>query len=254
VVAIYSTFLARAVDQWNLDIGLHGLPVVICAGRAGITGDDGPSHHGIYDIVMALQIPGCAIFCPAETAEIAPMLGEALKLSGPSLLRYPKTPSPGPLGRPGTGLKARRLRTGTGEVVLVGIGKLTRAMLAAAEELSEDSIETDVFDARLVRPADPELLDAMAHARLVVTAEDGLVHGGAGSYLAGEADRSADAAGLPGPHRLVLGVPTVYLPHAKPDAILARLGLNGAGIADSTRRALARLRRVELAHEPERLD
>ena len=254
VVAIYSTFLARAVDQWNLDIGLHGLPVVICAGRAGITGDDGPSHHGIYDIVQALQIPGCAIFCPAETAEIAPMLREALKLSGPSLLRYPKTPSPGPLGRPGTGLKARRLRTGTGEVVLVGIGKLTRAMLAAAEELSKDSIETDVFDARLVRPADPELLDAMAHARLVVTAEDGLVHGGAGSYLAGEADRSADAAGLPGPHRLVLGVPTVYLPHAKPDAILARLGLNGAGIADSTRRALARLRRVELAHEPERLD
>jgi len=254
VVAIYSTFLSRAVDQWNLDIGLHGLPVLICAGRAGITGDDGPSHHGIYDIVQALQIPGCAIFCPAETAEIAPMLAEALKLPGPSLLRYPKTPSPGPLGRPGAGLRARRLRTGTGEVVLVGIGKLTRSMLAAAAELSSDGIETDVFDARVVRPADPELLDAMVHSRLVVTAEDGLAHGGAGSYLAGEADKLADAAGLPGPRHVVLGVPTTYLPHAKPDAILARLGLNCAGIADSTRRALARSRCFELAQEPERLD
>ena len=128
VVAIYSTFLGRAVDQWNLDVGLHGLPIVICAGRAGITGDDGPSHHGIYDLVQALQIPGCTIFCPAETAELAPMLAEALKLDGPSLIRIPKTPSPGPIAPPGTGLKARRLRKGTGEVVLVGIGKLTRAV------------------------------------------------------------------------------------------------------------------------------
>ena len=164
VVAIYSTFLPRCVDQWNLDVGLHHLPVVVCAGRAGITGDDGPSHHGIYDLVQALQIPGCAIFCPAETAELAPMLREAHKLEGPSLLRFPKTPSPGPIAAPGTGLKSRRLRTGTGEVVLVGIGKLTRAALAAADELADDGIESDVFDARVIRPADPELLEAMAHA------------------------------------------------------------------------------------------
>jgi len=249
VVAIYSTFLARAVDQWNLDVGLHSQPVVIVAGRAGVTGDDGPSHHGIYDLVQALQIPNCTIFCPAETAELAPMLAEALKLSGPSILRYPKTPSPGPLGPPGTGLRSRRLRTGTGEVVLVGIGKLTRAVVAAAEELFSDGIETDVFDARVVRPADPEMLEAMARARLVVTAEDGLAHGGAGSYLVGEADNIADASGLAGPRRLVLGVPTSYFEHAKPDAILARLGLDGSGIADSTRRALARLRRVERARE-----
>ena len=254
VVAVYSTFLGRAVDQWNLDIGLHGLPVVICAGRAGITGDDGPSHHGIYDLVQALQIPGCTIFCPAETAELAPMLGEALKLDGPSLIRYPKTPCPGPLAKPGTGLRARRLRKGTGEVVLVGIGKLARAVLAAADELFEDGIETDVFDARVVRPADPELLEAMARSRLVVTAEDGLAHGGAGSYLVGEADRFADAAALAGPLQVVLGVPTAYLPHAKPDAILSRLGLDGAGIAEATRRALARRRRIERAQPAEQLE
>ena len=254
VVAIFSSFLGRAVDQWNLDVGLHGLPIVICAGRAGITGDDGPSHHGIYDLVQALQIPGCTIFCPAETAEVAPMLAQALELDGPSLIRIPKTPSPGPLAKPGTGVKARRLRKGTGEVVLVGIGKMTRAVLAAAEELFDDGIETDVFDARVVRPADPELLEAMAGARLVVTAEDGLAHGGAGQYLAGEADHVADAAALEGPRQVVLGVPTEYLRHAKPDAILSRLGLDGAGIAEVTRRALARRRRIERAQQAEPLE
>ena len=254
VVAIFSTFLGRAVDQWNLDVGLHGLPIVICAGRAGITGDDGPSHHGIYDLVQALQIPGCTIFCPAETAEVAPMLAEALKLDGPSLIRIPKTPSPGPLARPGTGLKARQLRKGTGEVVLVGIGKLARAALAASEELFDDGIETDVFDARVVRPADPDLLEAIARSRLVVTAEDGLAHGGAGQYLVGEADRVADAAALEGPRQVVLGVPTEYLRHAKPDVILSRLGLDGAGIAEVTRRALARRRRIERAQQAEPLE
>jgi len=254
VVAIFSTFLGRAVDQWNLDVGLHGLPIVICAGRAGITGDDGPSHHGIYDLVQALQIPGCTIFCPAETAEVAPMLAQALELDGPSLIRIPKTPSPGPLAKPGAGLKARRLRKGTGEVVLVGIGKMARAVLAAAEELFDDGIETDVFDARVVRPADPELLEAMARSRLVVTAEDGLAHGGAGQYLVDEADRVADAAALEGPRQVVLGVPTEYLRHAKPDVILSRLGLDGAGIAEVTRRALARRRRVERAQHAEPLE
>jgi 1-deoxy-D-xylulose-5-phosphate synthase len=253
VVAIYSTFLGRAVDQWNLDVGLHKLPVVICAGRAGVTGDDGPSHHGIYDLVQALQVPGCTIFCPAETAELAPMLAEALKLEGPSLIRWPKTPSPGPIAPPGTGLRARRLRKGTGEVVLVGIGKLTRAVVAAADELFNDGIETDVFDARVVRPADPELLEAMARSRLVVTAEDGLAHGGAGSYLVGEAARVADANAFEGPRQVVLGVPTEFLQHAKPDAILSRLGLDGAGIADVTRRALARRRRIERAQQTETL-
>jgi 1-deoxy-D-xylulose-5-phosphate synthase len=254
VVAIYSTFLARAVDQWNLDIGLHNLPVVICAGRAGITGDDGPSHNGVYDLVQALQVPGCAIFCPAETDEVAPMLAEALKWDGPSLIRFPKTPSPGPLARPGTGLEARRLRKGTGEVVLVGIGKMTRAVLEAAEGLFSDGIETDVFDARVVRPADPELLEAIARSRLVVTAEDGLAHGGAGSHLVGEADRLAEASRLPGPRQVVLGVPTEFLRHAKPDVILSRLGLDGAGIAEVTRRALARRRKIERAQQAEQLE
>jgi 1-deoxy-D-xylulose-5-phosphate synthase len=120
--------------------------------------------------------------------------------------------------------------------------------------LFNDGIETDVFDARVVRPADPELLEAVARSRLVVTAEDGLAHGGAGSYLLSEADRVAEARGLPGPRQVVLGVPTEYFEHAKPDAILARLGLNGSGIADATRRGLARRRRIERAQRAEQLE
>ena len=251
VVAIYSTFLTRAIDQWNLDIGLHGLPVVICADRAGITGDDGPSHHGIYDLVQALQMPACAIFCPSEPAEIAPMLTEAIKLGTPALIRFPKTPSPGPLATAGTGLNSRRLRRGTGEVLLLGIGKMARATFVAASELAKEGIETDVFDARVVRPADPELVEAMARSRLVVTAEDGLAHGGAGSYLVGEADRVAEAAGLAGPRRVVMGVPTAYHQHGDPEGILSQLGLDAAGIAATTRRALARLRRDEWAEKAE---
>ncbi|HXY43472.1 MAG TPA: 1-deoxy-D-xylulose-5-phosphate synthase [Acidimicrobiales bacterium] len=241
VVAIYSTFLARAVDQWNLDVGLHGLPVVVVADRAGITGDDGPSHHGLYDMVQALQVPNLAIFAPSEPAEIGPALTAALACSGPTLVRYPKTPSPGPLAPPGSGLEARTLREGSGEIVLVGIGKLARACLEAADLLEADGLDVTVIDPRVIRPPDEALLEQMATARLVVTAEDGLAHGGAGSYLCGEAETLAASRDLPEARRAVLGVPTVYIPHGKPDAILSRLGLDGPGIAASTAAAARRL-------------
>jgi 1-deoxy-D-xylulose-5-phosphate synthase len=243
VVAIYSTFLARAVDQWNLDVGLHRLPVVVVADRAGITGDDGPSHHGLYDMVQALQVPGLAIFAPSEPAELGPALTAALAARGPSLVRYPKTLSPGPLAPVGSGLEARTLREGDGAVVLVGIGKLARACLEAAALLAADGVNVTVIDPRVIRPADPALLEQMATAQLVLTAEDGLAHGGAGAYLCGEAEALAASRGLPGPQRVVLGVPTTYIAHGKPDAILSRLGLDGAGIADSV---LAAARRFSL--------
>jgi 1-deoxy-D-xylulose-5-phosphate synthase len=240
VVAIYSTFLARAVDQWNLDIGLHQLPVVVVADRAGVTGDDGPSHHGLYDMVQALQVPGLAIFAPAEPSEVQPALAAALAWGGPALVRYPKTPSPGPLATPGSGLEARLLRKGAGDIVLVGIGKLARACFEAAEMLAAEGLDVTVIDPRVIRPADPWLLEQMAAARLVVTAEDGLAHGGAGAYLCGEAETLAGARGDRGPHRVVLGVPTMYIPHAKPDVILGRLGLDAPGIAASVREAAER--------------
>jgi 1-deoxy-D-xylulose-5-phosphate synthase len=248
VVAIYSTFLARAVDQWNLDIGLHRLPVVIVADRAGVTGDDGPSHHGLYDMVQALQVPGCAIFAPSEPAEVEPALTAALETNGPALVRYPKTLAPGPLAPVGTGLEARLLRDGDGQVVLVGVGKLARACVEAADILAADGLDATVYDPRVIRPADPDLVEQMASARLVVTAEDGLAHGGAGAYLLAQVELLSASRGEVGPHTVVLGVPTTYLAHAKPDAVLAHLGLDGPGIAASI---LLAARRFSISSGPQ---
>jgi 1-deoxy-D-xylulose-5-phosphate synthase len=233
VVAIYSTFLSRAFDQENLDIGLHKAPVVIAADRAGVTGDDGPSHHGVLDLVLALSVPGISIFCPSEAAEVAPMLKAALALDGPSLIRYPKTPSPAPLGEPGKGMGARTLREGGGEVVLVGIGKLAAAALRAGELLAAAGLAATVIDPRVIRPLDEDLEQSLTKARLVVTAEDGFVHGGAGTHIAAALHEAAAAAGASGPSVLVLGLPTAHLAHGNADRILAQHGLDGEGIARS---------------------
>ncbi len=248
VVALYSTFLSRCFDQQNLDVGLHGAPVVICADRAGITGDDGPSHHGVLDMVLGLAVPGLSIFAPAEPAEIAPMLHQALSMDGPSLIRYPKTPCPDRLARPGEGLSSRLLRQGGGQVVLVGVGKMARRALDAAELLDAEGIDATVFDPRLVRPLDPDLVAVCAQAQLVVSVEDGIVHGGAGQHLAAAIDEQAGALGVRGPLCRHLGIPTTYIPHAKPDAILSRLGLDPAGIAEATRQSLARLDAPAFGH------
>ncbi|HUY31047.1 MAG TPA: 1-deoxy-D-xylulose-5-phosphate synthase, partial [Acidimicrobiales bacterium] len=241
VVALYSTFLSRCFDSENLDVGLHGAPVVICADRAGITGDDGPSHHGVLDIVLGLAVPGLTIFAPSEPAEIAPMLEAALGLEGPSLIRYPKTPCPQSLAAPGSGLASRELRAGAGEVVLVGVGKMAARCLDAAALLEREGIDATVLDPRVVRPLDPALVERCVGAALVVSVEDGLAHGGAGQHLAAVLDDDARQTRTLGPRVVTLGVPTRYLAHAKPDAILARLGLDAAGIAAST---LAEIERV----------
>ncbi len=94
VVAVYSTFFSRAFDQANLDVGLHRLPVVLVLDRAGITGDDGPSHHGVLDMALCLSIPGMTVFAPSSAPEVEVMLAAALTLDGPSMIRFPKTPAP----------------------------------------------------------------------------------------------------------------------------------------------------------------
>src|SRR2546429_186609 len=109
VVAVYSTFLSRALDQANLDVGLHGLPVVFALDRAGITGDDGPSHHGVLDLALTLKIPGMTVFAPSSAQEVGVMLRDALDLDGPAAIRWPKTPARQvTVEQVGSGLKARR--------------------------------------------------------------------------------------------------------------------------------------------------
>ena len=232
VVCIYSTFLQRCVDQWNLDVALHKAPVVVVADRAGITGDDGPSHHGIYDMHSALSIPGVRVYAPSEPAEIAPLLKEALACREPALLRYPKTPSEGSLGPPGRPGAHRVLKEGE-QIVLVGIGKLARRALEAAQLLEAEGIFPEVIDPRVISPVRDELLEDLAGFRLVMTAEDGITKGGAGEHLATLTKKMAETKGQKPPFFVNLGIPIAHLPHGSPDEILSALGLDGPGIAAS---------------------
>ncbi len=238
VVAVYSTFFSRAFDQANLDVGLHGTPVVFVLDRAGITGDDGPSHHGILDMALALSIPGMTVFAPSAAEEVGPMLRTALELPGPSTIRFPKTaPRHVDGSEVGAGLAARKVRSGDGSVCLLGVGKLVAACIEAADELALEGVSATVWDVRVVSPPDADMLADAGRHRLVVTAEDGVRHGGAGSFILDAIASSLEVQGLANPITRVLGVPRQYLAQGKADDILDALGLNGSGIANSVRRA-----------------
>ncbi len=240
VVAVYSTFWSRAFDQANLDVGLHGCPVVFMLDRAGVTGDDGPSHHGVLDMALALSIPGMTVFAPSAAEEVEPMLRAALALPGPSTIRVPKS-APRHVGpdEVGTGLEARRLRAGDGSVCLLGVGKAVGACLDAADELSSEGVETTVWDVRVVAPPDVEMLADAARHGLVVTVEDGVRQGGAGAFLLDTMASQVESAGLHAPATRVLGIPRQFLAQGRADDILGSLGLDGAGVAESVRRARA---------------
>ena len=238
VVAVYSTFFSRAFDQANLDVGLHGLPVVFALDRAGITGDDGPSHHGVLDMSLTLSIPGMTVFAPSSAQEVGVMLEEALNLAGPSAIRFPKTPArqarDGAVGR---GLSARLVHRGDGTVCLLAVGKMVEAAEEAAGKLAAEGVDPTVWDVRVVSPPDPAMLaDAAAHG-LVVTIEDGIRVGGAGTFLV-DAMRRLTEIPRPLPPVCVLGVPARFIPQGKPDGILAELGLDGPGIAAAVVQAL----------------
>jgi 1-deoxy-D-xylulose-5-phosphate synthase len=238
IVAVYSTFLSRAWDQLVYDVGLHGVPVIFCIDRAGITGDDGPSHHGVYDLALLTKVPGMTVFAPSSFEDVSTMLDEAMRItSGPVALRWPKTPArhvtPADIGR---GRAARKTRAGT-DVCVLAVGKLVEAAEEAASLLEARDISTTVWDVRTV-PLDTRMLaDARTHP-LVVTAEDGIAEGGVGSLVASALARLDDSR--PPVPVLTLGTPLSYLPHGKPAAILSTLGLDAPGIAATVQKALDR--------------
>ena len=229
VVAIYSTFMSRAFDQVNLDVALHRLPVVFVLDRAGMTGDDGPSHNGMMDLIQFLSIPGMTVLAPSGTDELEQMLEFALGLGTPVAIRYPKTSGPKRVSENiGAGLKANKIRTGASPVSIIAVGKMAETAMIAAERLFAEGLDVNVWDPRVVSPLDPAMLEEIATCSLVVTVEDGFVPGGAGSHISAALSELSYAQNFMG-----LGVPTRFLGQGKPDAILAELGLDPAGIADS---------------------
>ena len=230
VVALYATFLSRAFDQANLDVGLHGLPVVFCLDRAGITGDDGPSHHGVLDMVLLSKIPGMTILAPSSYQELQQMFEDALAITdGPVAIRWAKTPAPH-VGwdEVGRGLSARQVRVASDDrtVCLLGAGKMLAAAVEAADLLAADGIHATVWDPRCIRPLDETMLDDAAAHRLVVTVEDGFSEGGFGTGVLDDLSSRAPKAEV-----AVLGVPVAHHPHGKVDDLLASFGLDGPGIA-----------------------
>ena len=240
VVALYSTFLNRAWDQVVYDVAMHRLPVIFCLDRAGITGDDGPSHHGVYDMALLSKVPGMRVLAPSSTQDLQQMLSDAVSLAdtGPVAIRYPKG-----LARNvdendiGSGLQARKLVDGpTKRVCVLAIGKLVGAALQAAETLKASNIDLTVWDVRSCSPLDPEMIaDAMQHD-FVITAEDGIRDGGIGMTIENMInDTSRTSTGHKRPIVQVLGVPTTFVPTAKPQVILHQMGLDSQGIISTVK-------------------
>jgi 1-deoxy-D-xylulose-5-phosphate synthase len=238
VVALYSTFLSRAWDQVVYDVALHRLPVVFCLDRAGITGDDGPSHHGIYDMALLTKVPGMRVLAPSSVQELQQMFADAMSLAddGPVVIRYPKgTARKVSEGDVGSGLNARKLVQGGDKVCILAVGKMVGNALSAAEMLREQNIDATVWDVRCCSHLDPEMINDAARHDLVITVEDGLRDGGVGMSIASQIDEIHHATRVS-----VLGIPTKFISHAKPDMIFAQLGLDAAGITSHVASLLVR--------------
>ena len=234
VVALYSTFLSRAWDQVVYDVALHRLPVVFCLDRAGITGEDGPSHHGIYDMALLSKVPGMRVLAPSCIEELQQMFHDAMTLSssGPVVIRYPKGTARS-VGNTaiGSGITSHTLTSGDGCIAILAIGKMVGAAEKALESLTAAGINATLIDVRCCAPLDPAMISLAASHTAVLTCEDGILDGGIGASIA-----TAVHALNPAIRVESLGVPTQFIPHNKPDVILARYGLDAAGITAAATR------------------
>ena len=248
VVCLYATFLNRAFDQALLDVGLHQLPVTFVLDRAGITGEDGASHNGMWDLSILQLIPGIRIAAPRDAATLREELREAVAVEdGPTALRFPK----GAVGDDVPALERLGcvdvLRRGE-DVLLVAVGALARLGLEVAERLQAQGISATVVDPRWVAPVAPELVELARRHRLVVTVEDNGRTGGVGSVLS-QALRDAD---VDVPAR-DLGIPQRFLDHGTRAQVLAEVGLTAQEVARTVVEMVARIE-PELDTAEERRD
>lgn len=243
IVDIYSTFLQRAFDQIFQEVALQHLPVTFCLDRAGLTGPDGPTHHGAFDTTYLRLFPNFVVMAPGDELDLAPMLQFALSHDGPASLRYPKAslervergPTPIELGQ------AEVLDWGD-DVCLIAYGTLLATCAKAADKLREKGLSVGVINARFAKPLDrTTLLKAVEEVPLVVTVEEGTLQGGFGSALL----EAANEAGLDTRHIVRLGLPDRFVEHGERPELFADLGLDVNGICRAVHAARA------LAEEPE---
>ena len=238
VIAVYATFLNRAFDQMLLDVALHRCGVTFVLDRAGVTGDDGPSHNGMWDMSVLQVVPGLRLAAPRDGVRVGELLREAAEVDdAPTVLRFPKGPVTDEIpALERVGRSDVLIRDGEPEVLLVGVGAMVAPCVEVAEKLAAQGIGVTLVDPRWVKPVDPALVDLAADHRLVVTVEDNLRVGGCGATFAQAlADAEVDT-----PVR-VHGIPQEFLEQAKRAVILERIGLNPADLVRSVVDDLARL-------------
>jgi len=229
VVAIYATFLNRAFDQLLMDVALHKAGVTFVLDRSGITGPDGASHHGVWDLSILQVVPGIAIAAPRDGVRLQEELREAIAITdAPSVVRFPKGSVPLPIEA------IRRLPGGVDllyqapskDVLLVAVGSFANTAIEVAKMLADQGIGATVVDPRWVLPISKDLIDLAADHRLVVTLEDGVRVGGFGTRLRQDLRENEVDTGLN-----EVGIPAEFLEHAERDEILERLGLTAKAIA-----------------------
>jgi 1-deoxy-D-xylulose-5-phosphate synthase len=249
VVAIYSTFLQRAYDPIVHDVALQDLPVVFCMDRAGIAGEDGPTHHGAFDICYMLCVPGMTVTAPKDGIEMLALMRSALAHDrGPFSIRYPRDAVPAevpPIAqvRPVPYGSWELLRKGE-KVAILATGTMVLPALSAASALAADGIDATVVNCRFLKPYDRPLLEELVRTHsALVTVEEGALTNGFGAFMAREIDALAGARAV----RVdSMGIPDRFVEHGGRDELLRELGLDAAGIAARVR-ALAEtvpLRRV----------
>ncbi|GIH60655.1 MULTISPECIES: 1-deoxy-D-xylulose-5-phosphate synthase [Microbispora] len=248
VVALYATFLNRAFDQLLMDVALHRLPVTVVLDRSGVTGDDGPSHNGMWDLSILQVIPGLSIAVPRDGARLRELLAEAVGIGdGPSVVRYPKGGLPKEVEAVGKLGEMDVLRAGDADVLLVAVGPMAEVCMEAANLLDAQGISATVVDPRWVKPLDQALVLAAAAHKLVVVVEDNGRVGGVGDAVA----RLLRDADVDVPVR-TYGIPQRFLDHAKRPKILSEIGLTGQDLARQITEAVARRSQVMESH-PARL-
>jgi 1-deoxy-D-xylulose-5-phosphate synthase len=223
VVCVYSTFLNRAFDQLLMDVGLHRMPVTFVLDRAGITGPDGPSHHGIWDLTLLGTVPGMRVAAPRDGVRLCRQLREAVAYAdGPTAIRFPKADVAEPVPAVASVGQADVLRTGdTADTLIIAVGAMAGAALAASSSRSD----VTVVDPGWLLPVDPELAGFATRYRRVVTVEDSGVHGGYGETFT----RFLRTGGVSVPVE-VMALPQRYVPHGSRGGILSDLALSADGI------------------------
>jgi 1-deoxy-D-xylulose-5-phosphate synthase len=238
IVAIYSTFLQRAFDQLFQEVALQDLPVVLCLDRAGLTGPDGPTHHGAFDTSYLRLFPNFVVMAPGDELDVGPMLRFALQQSHPTALRYPKAN----LEKVERGVAPVEL--GLAEIhewgpdgALIAFGSLFPTCVKAAEKLRAEGLDVGVINARFAKPLDKgTILRAVEQLPLVVTVEEGTLEGGFGGAVL----EAANAAGLDTRHIVRLGLPDRFVEHGERAELLADLGLDVEGLCRTVRKAVSK--------------